>query len=274
MTIRVLQKDQTSKYLHPTARAQAPAVGENYQVELDKPYGLRFYKGTDGSTYVDALAPGQSAERSGMFTVGDKVLETSAVFGDDMWPAAEYGRTMYCIKNRSGPIIMKMQKNNGQKIAAFEVSDAYLAERKAGSLGDAVREKQVENYLRKKEQKEERRTALTDGLTLYKSGDYQGAMMKFETVLGLQPEPFELGVASYNVACCYAKLGQVETGLAALEAAMEAGFDDYKSTRTDPDLAVLRESEAFQPLLNKYDEPFINENALKAIGSFWPFGKK
>lgn len=257
-----------------SAKAQAQAVGEIYTVELEKPYGIKFYKGTDGSTYIDALAPGQSADRSGKFTVGDKVLETSAVFGDDMWPAAEYGRTMYCIKNRSGGIIMKMQKNNGQRIAAFEVSDAYLAERKAGSLGDAVREKQVENYLRKKEQKEERRGALSDGLALYKKGEYQEAMMRFETVLGLQPDPAEEGVASYNVACCYAKLGQVETGLAALQAAMEAGFDDFKSIRADPDLAVLRESEAFQPLINKYDEPFINENALKAIGSFWPFGKK
>ncbi|KAI3724206.1 hypothetical protein L2E82_35976 [Cichorium intybus] len=34
-----------------------------------------------------------------MFTVGDKVVATSAVFGIEMWPAAEYGRTMYTIRS-------------------------------------------------------------------------------------------------------------------------------------------------------------------------------
>lgn len=49
---------------------------EEYEVELEKPYGLKFAKGRDGGTYIDAIAPGSSADKTGMFTVGDKVLAT------------------------------------------------------------------------------------------------------------------------------------------------------------------------------------------------------
>ena len=81
---------------------------------------------------------------------------------------------------------------------------------------------------------------------------------------------------------------------------MDAGFEDYKvsslqlhwkliihlvtnnimnlsqTIRTDPDLEGLRESEEFEPLLKQYDEPFINENAIKAISNIFGFmgGKK
>lgn len=49
----------------------------------------------------------------------------------------------------------------------------------------------------------------------------------------------------------------------------------FQTIRTDPDLEVLRTSEKFVPLLNQFDEPFINENAMKAISSmFGFFGKK
>lgn len=49
---------------------------EEYEVELVQPYGLRFAKGRDGGTYIDAIAPGGSADKTGLFTVGDKVLAT------------------------------------------------------------------------------------------------------------------------------------------------------------------------------------------------------
>lgn len=49
---------------------------EEYEVEIEKPYGLKFVKGRDGGTYIDAIAPGGSADQTNMFTVGDKVLAT------------------------------------------------------------------------------------------------------------------------------------------------------------------------------------------------------
>ena len=45
-------------------------------MELEQPYGLKFAKGRDGGTYIDAIAPGGFADKTGLFTVGDKVLAT------------------------------------------------------------------------------------------------------------------------------------------------------------------------------------------------------
>lgn len=255
------------------APVMALAEGDTYIVELQKPYGVKFYKGDDGATYVDAVAEGYPAEQ--VIAVGDKVLETSAIFGDDMWPAAEYGRTMYALKNRIGILALKMEKKNGVMQPIFVANEEWKNERNAGNYGDAIREKQIENYLKKVELEEQREKQMAGGLTNYKAGNYEEALLQFETLLTLQPTLKEEAVASYNVACCYSKIGEVDAGLLALEAAMKAGFDDYKTIREDSDLTTLRESSKFTPLLNRYDEPFINENALKALTSvFGLFGGK
>ena len=172
-----------------------------YEVEIEQPYGLKFAKGRDGATYIDGIAPGLSADQTGKFTVGDKVISTSAVFGTEIWPAAEYGRTMYTIRQRIGPLYMKMQKRYGNLDYAYagEMSEKEIirAERNAGFISDRVREIQVllpslanycflylnlslclcvsnvrlyqmQNYQRKMEQQENRERDLREGLQLYK----------------------------------------------------------------------------------------------------------
>ncbi|XP_027345917.1 protein MET1, chloroplastic [Abrus precatorius] len=250
---------------------------EEYEVELDQPFGLKFAKGRDGGTYIDAIAPGGSADKAGVVAVGDKVLATSAVFGTEIWPAAEYGRTMYTIRQRIGPLLMRMQKRYGKSIdSGGELSEKEIirAERNSGVISNRVREIQLQNALRKKEQKERRARDLREGLRLYKNAKYEEALEKFESVLGSKPEPEEAAVASYNVACCYSKLDQIQAALSSLEEALNAGFEDFKRMRTDPDLAKVRASEDFDLLLKRFDESFINENAINAIKSLFGFGKK
>lgn len=249
---------------------------EEYEVVLDQPYGLRFTKGRDSGTYIDAIAPGAAADKTGLFTVGDKVLATSAVFGDEIWPAAEYGRTMYTIRQRIGPLLMRMQKRYGKVPDMGDLTEKEIirAERNSGVISNTVREIQLANAMKKKEQKERREKDLREGLQLSKSGKYEAALERFESVLGSRPEYNEAAIASYNVACCYSKLNQVQAGISALEDSLEAGFEDFKRIRTDPDVANLRKSEEFESLLKRFDESFINENAINAIKSIFGMFKK
>ncbi|XP_062186917.1 protein MET1, chloroplastic-like isoform X2 [Phragmites australis] len=249
---------------------------EEYEVTIEKPYGLKFAKGRDGGTYVEAIFAGASAEKTGEFTVGDKVLATSAVFGEEIWPAAGYGQTMYCIRQRVGPLYMKMERRFGKWDGAAELTEKEIirAERNSGVISNRVREIQLQNYQRKMEQKMQREDDLRLGLRLYKDGKYEEALEKFESVLGSKPESNEASIASYNVACCYSKLDRTQAGLSALEDALKAGYEDFKRIRTDLDLANLRKSEEFEPMLKNYDESFINENAINAIKSLFGFGKK
>ncbi|KAA0040116.1 hypothetical protein IC582_009726 [Cucumis melo] len=246
---------------------------EEYEVELEQPYGLKFAKGRDGGTYIDAIAPGGFADKTGLFTVGDRVLATSAVFGTEIWPAAEYGRTMYTIRQRIGPLLMKMQKRYGKTDSFGELTEKEIirAERNSGVVSNKVREIQLQNALRMKEQKARRENDLRQGLRLYKNAKYEEALEKFESVLGSKPTPDEASVASYNVACCYSQLNQLKAGLSALEDALGAGFEDFKRVRTDPDLSNLRALEEFEPLVKRFDESFINENAINAIKSLFGF---
>ncbi|WVZ62063.1 hypothetical protein U9M48_011851 [Paspalum notatum var. saurae] len=266
-----------------TAKGGAPAEEqpegrpyEEYEVTIEKPYGLKFSKGRDGGTYIQAIFPGGTAERTGQFTVGDKVLATSSVFGDEIWPAAGYGQTMYCIRQRIGPLYMKMERRFGEWDGAGELTEKEIirAERNSGVVSGRVREIQLQNYQRKMEQKMQREEDLRTGLRLYKDGKYEEALEKFESVLGSKPESNEASIASYNVACCYSKLDRIQAGLSALEDALKAGYEDFKRIRTDPDLDKLRKSEQFDTLLKNYDESFINENALNAIKSLFGFGEK
>lgn len=52
---------------------------ETYEVEVEQPYGLKFRKGRDGGTYIDAILPGGFADKTGKFTVGDRVIATRFV---------------------------------------------------------------------------------------------------------------------------------------------------------------------------------------------------
>ncbi|XP_040995451.1 protein MET1, chloroplastic-like isoform X2 [Juglans microcarpa x Juglans regia] len=217
----------------PTSKAGSGSDGrdgdeeqyEEYEVELVQPYGLKFTKGRDGGTYIDAIASGGSADQSEMFAVGDKVLATSAVFGTEIWPAAEYGRTMYTIRQRVGPLLMRMQKRYGKLEDVGELTEKEIirAERNSGVISNRVREIQKKGTERAQGKGPSRRTA-----TL-----------------------------------------QLLAGLSALEDALQAGFEDFKRIRTDPDLAKIRTSQEFETLLKRFDESFINENAINAIKSLF-----
>ena len=132
----------------------------------------------------------------------------------------------------------------------------------------------------------EERVALFDSaLAQFNKKEFEAALIDFETVIAMEPAKYlsdtfsrftpVFKAAQYNVACCYAAVGQVAPGLEALEAAMGAGVEDYSKIRSDSNLAPLRsDKKAFDAVMRKYDEPIINEAAVKALKNLFLFGRK
>lgn len=69
-----------------TTEVETQAKEEFYECILSKPLGVKFGRGNDGGCYVIYVDPklGNIDER---IEVGDKLVNVSASFGDDIWPA-------------------------------------------------------------------------------------------------------------------------------------------------------------------------------------------
>lgn len=109
--------------------------------------------------------------------------------------------------------------------------------------------------------------AIDAGLKLFQKGNYQAAIDSFNLALELPgngayrqpgspreylcPSDAEENAALYNMACCYAQMGQTEAALTCLEAVLENGFDDVKTMLADADLAPVRGPQ-LQQLVDKY----------------------
>ena len=271
------------------AKAAPPGKEEFYDVYLDKPIGIKFGRGRDGGAYIIASDP-KLGNTDSAIQVGDKVTKISASFGGDVWEALNFGQVIYAIKTRNGQVYLKLKKNYGDMTALEEevLSDGekmFKSERAGGNYGSGTKEMQQRNYLARKEDERKRRELFDDALTKFKSNQTESALIDFENVLGLEPKNY-LGddfsrvtqiyrVTQYNIACCYSVLNQVDAGLEALNSALSSGFEDYSKVRKDPNLENLRkDKEKFASVINQYDEPLINEGAVKAFKSLFSFGRK
>ncbi|KAI7844917.1 hypothetical protein COHA_001565 [Chlorella ohadii] len=268
--------------------AQAAVKEEFYEVYLDKPLGVKFARGNDGGAYVVRSDP-KLGNTDSKIEAGDKVVKVSASFGDDVWEALNFGQVIYAIKTRNGQVYLRLKRNFGDMSALeeeelTEAEKQFKAERGGGNYGAGTKEMQERNYIARKEAERKRRELFDDALAKFKKGKVEESLIDFENVLSMEPKNY-LGddfsrvtqiyrVTQYNIACCYSMLGDEADGLEALNAAMASGFEDFDKIRSDPNLANLRKSPKFKPLLNRYDEPIINEGAIKALKSIFSFGKK
>jgi len=193
---------------------------------------------------------------------------------------------MYAIKTRSGSVYMKLESRKGDMSFLEENTDdaQFKNERNGGNYGSGTKEVQQRNYTSAKEAARKRVELFNDALELYQDKQFEKALVEFENVLGLEPKNY-MGdnfsrvtdvyvVTQYNIACCYSKLGAIDAGLEALEETLNCGFDDFKKVRSDPSIKELREDSRFTPLINKFDEPLINESAIKALKGLFGGGKK
>ncbi|KAI8474785.1 MAG: hypothetical protein J3K34DRAFT_109787 [Monoraphidium minutum] len=109
--------------------------------------------------------------------------------------------------------------------------------------------------------------AIDAGLALFQQQQYQAAIDSFNLALELPgngayrlpgspreflcPSDAEENAALYNMACCYAQMGQTDAALTCVDAVLENGFADVQTMMSDPDLAPLRGPQ-LQQLVDKY----------------------
>lgn len=93
---------------------------------------------------------------------------------------------------------------------------------------------------------------LSSGLNFYLARDLTAAGQYDRLVvcleLGLQIQE-DFAVGWYNLACARARLGREDAAVAALDQALELGFDREDLLATDPDLDTLRDRDDFKALL-------------------------
>lgn len=272
--------DLSQKHAGVVARAAAePKVGEEYEVSQAKPIGIKWQKCQDGAIYAKEL----DVNADPRIQRGDKLIEVSASFGDEIWPASSYQQTMMAIKTRNGNIYMKILSRGGDMdIFDLEVEKSgFKKERSGGNYGKGTQEEQLKRYQSSKQEALDRTKLFDNGLEMFRKGDYYDAISEFVLAKDLEPpkyvgDNFErvtqiYKASAYNIACCYSKLNEMEDGLAALTDCMESGFDDYKKIREDPNLAELRQSPQFKPLMDQYDEPIFSSEAFEALGDLGKF---
>ena len=85
------------------------------------------------------------------------------------------------------------------------------------------------------------------GFTLYSLNKHKEGVPFFEKVVEEDPSSGNL----YNLACGYARSGDPEKAVSALERAIQAGFNSREQMESDPDLNALRSNERFVSLINK-----------------------
>jgi tetratricopeptide (TPR) repeat protein len=259
------------------------AEGDTYEVNIEKPMGIRFARGNDGAAYVLKSDP-RAGNTDDRVEPGDKLLAVSASFGPDVWEAKNFGQVMYAVRTRNGGLYFKLLKRDGD-LSIFEeqeLSDAqkrFQMEKAGGNYGTGTKEMQERNYVRRKEQEKEREQLFEGALKKFNAKDIEGALIDFENVLAMEPKNYVgdnfsritdiYRVTQYNIACCYAAQGSVDAGLEALSDALRSGFDQYKVVREDKNLDKLRSDPRFTKLIDEYDEPVFNTGALKALRSIF-----
>ena len=103
----------------------------------------------------------------------------------------------------------------------------------------------------------------SEGYALLDEGKVDSAVAKFQEQIALVPEGRQ---GAYNVACAYARDGQVEKGFEWLTKAVDAGWDDPEQLKYDGDLTSLRDDPRFEALMNKASETMMSKDAMFAAG--------
>ena len=86
------------------------------------------------------------------------------------------------------------------------------------------------------------------GNSYLERGEYDKALTQYRQALELEPKN---SVAHYNVACTYSEMEKIDEAIAALEQAVECGYDDVEWMEKDEDLDNLRDDPRYKDIVRK-----------------------
>lgn len=66
------------------------------------------------------------------------------------------------------------------------------------------------------------------------------------------------------MACCYCKLGKIESALACMEGLFDNGYDDFDQIRKDPDLEEIKGSQRLEDMIQKAGS--LSARVMKTLG--------
>ena len=87
-------------------------------------------------------------------------------------------------------------------------------------------------------------------------GRNEAAVQSYEKAFeaGIPPGPNSRGIANYNLACAYARLGRLDDALDALARSADEGFGQRAAWQQDPDLEPLRSSARYGEIIARLPE--------------------
>ncbi|GAA4310708.1 TPR end-of-group domain-containing protein [Nibribacter koreensis] len=114
------------------------------------------------------------------------------------------------------------------------------------------------------------------GTEEYNKKNYTQAIDQYQQAIKATPQGAHVRSTYYNIACCYALLGQKEPALKALQQAVKAGYKNVSHLKTDTDLDLLRKEKTYLQVVGQLEkqqaqlgDPLKAQLVTTDVHNFW-----
>jgi adenylate cyclase len=200
-------------------------------------------------------AYGQALELKGDHTGAEREYRTAIKLEPNSYEAYFYLGCVYLLDghaDRAQPLLLKAFELADHDLqAAMMLSSAYRTSGNVKDLEKVARQTVDISEQRLRMNPEDERAAYVGAMALIDLGDLERARLWADLAAGITVEDSR---ASYNLACLYGLLGDVEEALVHVEKTLEMGCSAQKRTwmQVDYDLESVRLDPRFEKLLGQY----------------------
>ncbi|WP_210462177.1 tetratricopeptide repeat protein [Rufibacter roseolus] len=114
------------------------------------------------------------------------------------------------------------------------------------------------------------------GTEEYGKKNYQEAINLYQKALAATSKGSHVRSTYYNIACCYALMGQKAPALKALQQAVDAGYKNVAHLKKDTDLDLLRQEKTYLQLVTRLEkqnaqlgDPLKSQLVTTDVHNFW-----